>query len=183
MQRIDNNGSLLQPYSLKTMSKSPERCQRGRGRCAWSRTTPRPAAATASRDPEARQAKKEQNWHFGFKANVGVGAVAGTVYTLKATGASARDLTRAASLVRSGDTDVWADSGYTGIPKWVEGGTPTASARWRVARRKGSVPKAERSQESILASACFRMEHAFHALKGLVGLRRIRYKGVSKVTN
>ena len=27
------------------------------------------------------------------------------------------------------------------------------------------------------------MEHAFHALKDLVGLRRTRYKGMSKVTN
>ena len=77
---------------------------------------------------------------------------------------------------------MWADSGYTGASKWVEG-APAASARWHVARRKGSVPEAERPQESILASARSRVEHAFHALKDLVGLRRTRYRGLSKVAN
>ena len=77
---------------------------------------------------------------------------------------------------------MWADSGYTGASKWVEG-APAASARWHVARRKGSVPEAERPQESILASARSRVEHAFHALKDLIGLRRTRYRGLSKVAN
>ena len=138
--------------------------------------------ARKQRDPEAHQAKKGQNWHFGFKAHVGVDAVTGTVHTLEVTAASAHDLTRAASLVRPGDADVWADSGYTGVSKWVEG-TPAASARWHVARRKGSVPEEERPQESMLASVRSRVEHAFHALKDLVGLRRTRYRGLTKVTN
>ena len=138
--------------------------------------------ARKQRDPEAHQAKKGQNWHFGFKAHVGVDAMTGTVHTLEVTAANARDLACAASLVRPGDADVWADSGYTGVSKWVEG-TPAASARWHVARRKKSVPEAERPQESMLASVRSRVEHAFHALKDLVGLRRTRYRGLSKVTD
>ena len=138
--------------------------------------------ARKRRDPEAHQAKKGQNWHFGFKAHVGVDAVADTVHTLEVTAANAHDLACAASLVRPGDADVWADSGYAGVSKWVEG-TPAASARWHVARRKGSVPEEERASESLLASARSRVEHAFHALKDLVGLRRTRYRGLSKVTN
>lgn len=109
-------------------------------------------------------------------------AVAGTVHTLEATAASARDLTRAASPVGPGDADVWADSGYTGVSKWVEG-TPAASARWHMARRKRSVPEDEHPQESMLASARSRVEHAFHTLKDLVGLRRTRYRGLAKVTS
>ena len=104
------------------------------------------------------------------------------MHTVEVTGANAHGLTRAASLVRPGDTDVWADSGYTGVAGWVEG-TPAASARWHVARRKRSVPEAERAPEGILASARSRVEHAFHAVKDLVGLRRTRYRGLSKVTN
>ena len=90
---------------------------------------------------------------------MGVDAVAGTVHTLEVTAANAHDLTRAASLVRPGDADVWADSGYTGVSKWVEG-TPAASARWHVARRKRSVPEDEHPQESMLASVRSRVEHA-----------------------
>ena len=108
--------------------------------------------------------------------------MAGTVHTLEVTAANVSDLARAASLVRPGDADVWADSGYTGVPKWVEG-TPAASARWHVARRKKSVPEGERASESMLASVRSRVEHAFHALKDLVGLRRTRYRGLSKVAN
>ena len=35
----------------------------------------------------------------------------------------------------------------------------------------------------MLASVQPRVEHAFHTLKNLVGLRRTRYRGVPKVTN
>lgn len=138
--------------------------------------------AKGSRDPEAHQAKKGQNWHFGYKAHAGVDAEAGTVHTLEVTAANVSDLAEAASLVRPGDADVWADSGYTGVSRWVEG-APAASARWHVARRKKSVPEAERPQESMLASARSRVEHAFHALKDVVGLRKTRYKGLSRVSN
>ena len=88
--------------------------------------------ARKRRDPEARQAKKGQDRRFGFKAHVGVDAVAGTVHTLEVTAASAHDLARAASLVRPGDADVWADSGYAGVSKWVEG-TPSVSMAARIA--------------------------------------------------
>ena len=97
--------------------------------------------ARKQRDPEAHQAKKGQNWHFGFKAHVGVDAVAGTVHTLEVTAANAHNLTRA------------------------------TLARWHMAKRKKSVPEEERPQESMLASVRSRVEHVFHALKDLVGLR------------
>ena len=138
--------------------------------------------AKGSRDSEAHQAKKGQNWHFGYKAHASVDAEAGTVHTLEVTAANVSDLAEAASLVRPGDAGVWADSGYTGVSRWVEG-APAASARWHVARRKKSVPEAERPQESMLASARSRVEHAFHALKDVVGLRKTRYKGLSRVSN
>ena len=120
----------------------------------------------------------------GLRMSAGtiVDATFGTVHTLEVTAANVSDLAEAASLVRPGDAGVWADSGYTGVSRWVEG-APAASARWHVARRKKSVPEAERPQESMLASARSRVEHAFHALKDVVGLRKTRYKGLSRVSN
>ena len=73
--------------------------------------TARPGGPSGQEGPE---------WHFGFKAHVGVDAVAGTARTLEVTAANAHGLARAASLVRPGNADVWADSGYTGVSKWVE---------------------------------------------------------------
>lgn len=138
--------------------------------------------AGRARDPEAHQAKKGQNWHFGYKAHVGVDAEAGTVHALEVTAANEHDLTQVARLVREGDTDGWADSGYTGLARWVEG-THAAEMDWHVARRKRSVPEAERPLESMLASARSRVEHAFHAMKDVVGLRKTRYRGLEKVKN
>lgn len=138
--------------------------------------------ARKGRDPEAHQSKKGNNWHFGFKAHVGVDAEAGTVHTLSVTPANASDLSQAASLVRPGDSDVWADAGYTGVARWVEG-TPAARAEWHVARRKGSVPEGERPAESLLASTRSRVEHPFHVLKDLLGFRKTRYRGLAKNEN
>lgn len=138
--------------------------------------------ARRARDPEARSSKKGKNWHFGYKAHVGVDAEAGTVHTLRVTPANAGDLSQAAALVRPGDTDVWADAGYVGVAGWL-GGCASPSAEWHVARRKGSVPGGERPAESLLASTRSRVEHAFHALKDLLGFRKTRCRGLAKVEN
>lgn len=113
---------------------------------------------------------------------MGVDAATGTVHTLEVTAAGAHGLARAASPVGPGDADVRADSGCTGASKRVEG-APAASARRHAARRKGPAPEGERPQESMPASARSRVEHAFHAPKDPVGLRRTRHRGLSKVTN
>lgn len=139
-------------------------------------------SARRARDPEAHSSKKGQNWHFGYKAHVGLDAEGGTVHTLVVTPANASDLSQAAALVRPGDTDVWADAGYVGVAGRL-GGCASPSAEWHVARRKGSVPEGERPAESLLASTRSRVEHAFHALKDLLGFRKTRYRGLAKNEN
>ena len=42
--------------------------------------------AEKSRDPEAHQAKKGSNWHFGYKAHAGVDAGSGLVHTVEGHG-------------------------------------------------------------------------------------------------
>jgi transposase, IS5 family len=44
-----------------------------------------------SRDPEAHQSKKGKNWHFGFKAHIGVDAGSGLVHTVETTAANVSD--------------------------------------------------------------------------------------------
>lgn len=144
--------------------------------------------ARRERDPEARQGKKGHNWHFGYKAHVGVDAESGTVHTLEVSPANEGDLAHAYGLLRPGDGAVWADAGYVGLggrPEFVAdaGGKGTASMALHVARRRKSVPPSERPLESMLASVRSRVEHAFHALKDLIGLRKTRYRGVRKVAN
>ena len=64
-----------------------------------------------SRDPEAHQAKKGNNWHFGYKAHAGVDAGTGLVHTVEVTAANVSDVAVAPSLLRPDDERAGAPAG------------------------------------------------------------------------
>ena len=68
--------------------------------------------ADGARDPDAHQAKKGQNWHFGYKLGVGVDAETGVPHSARMDAANVHDLDQVPDLVREGDERVWADAGY-----------------------------------------------------------------------
>ena len=70
-----------------------------------------------SRDPEAHQAKKGNNWHFGYKAHAGVDAGTGLVHTVEVTAANVSDVAVAPSLLRPDDEFCYADAGHAGAQK------------------------------------------------------------------
>lgn len=144
--------------------------------------------ARKERDPEARQGRKGGVWHFGYKAHAGVDAESGTVHTLEVSPANESDLAHAYGLLRAGDEALWGDAGYVGLggrPEFAGDaqGKGTAGMELHVARRRGSVPPSEKPSEGLVASTRSRVEHAFHALKDLIGLRKTRYRGIAKVSN
>ena len=155
--------------------------------------SPSPARSRGrSRDPEAHQAKKGNNWHFGYKAHAGVDAGTGLVHTVEVTAANVSDVAVAPSLLRPDDEFCYADAGYTGIGKRPEvRGDPTLSGvEWRVARRRPGVPGRdhpevswERGTGSSLSRARSRAGHPFHAVKDLFGPGRTRYRGPGKNRN
>jgi IS5 family transposase len=51
----------------------------------------------SGRDPEMKQTKKGNAWHFGLKAHIGADAGTGMVHTVEATGANVHDLDAAAN--------------------------------------------------------------------------------------
>lgn len=74
-----------------------------------------------ARDPEAHQGKKGNNWHFGYKAHMGVDADTGLVHTVDVTAANASDVARAFALVRPGDGGPGptpATPAWPGGPRW-----------------------------------------------------------------
>ena len=145
-----------------------------------------------SRDPEAHQAKKGNNWHFGHEAHAGVDAGTGLARTVEVTAANVSDVAVAPSLLRPDDEFCYADAGYTGIGQRPEvRGDPTLSGvEWRVARRRPGVPGRdhpevswERGTGSSLSRVRSQVEHPFHVIKDLFGLRRTRYRGLEKNRN
>jgi IS5 family transposase len=141
--------------------------------------------ASSGRDPEAHQAKKGNNWHFGYKAHIGVDAETGLVHSLETTAANVADVAEAHLLVRPGDETVWADAGYTGVAARdeVAGDPALAGVEWRVAMRRSKVTEEQKPGERALASARAKVEHAFHVLKDQLGHRKTRYRGLAKNDN
>ena len=139
---------------------------------------------SGERDPEAHQAKKGQNWHFGYKAHVGVDADSGLVHTVEVTAANVSDVSLARDLVRPGDSDVWADAGYTGVAKRPEVASDPALSNiaWHVAAKRSKVREEDRPYEHELSSVRSRVEHAFHVLKDLFGIRKVRCRGLAKAS-
>lgn len=131
------------------------------------------------RDPEAHQAKKGNNWHFGYKAHAGADAETGIVHTLATTAANVADVTRAASLVRPDDEHAWADAGYAG----VERRDGAEGLEWHVAAKRSTVTDETRARERAISSARSVVEHPFHVVKDIFGHRKTRYRGLAKNDN
>ena len=72
------------------------------------------------RNPDAHSVKKGSDWHFGYKAHIGVDKDSGTVHTLEATGANEHDVSMTSKLLTGEEEIVYGDSGYLGAEKREE---------------------------------------------------------------
>jgi IS5 family transposase len=66
------------------------------------------------------QNKKGNQWFFGMKAHVGVGADSALVHTVTTTAANEADVEQVGDLLHGKEEPVWADSGYRGAPSRVD---------------------------------------------------------------
>jgi transposase, IS5 family len=145
--------------------------------------------ATGARDPEMHQTKKGNAWHFGMKAHIGVDAASGLVHSLVATPANISDVTKAHELLHGEETASFGDAGYQGVERCPEAGT--TPVRWHVAMRAGKrralpdtrLGRITEQMEALKASIRAKVEHPFHIIKNRFGLKRTRYRGLSKNTD
>jgi IS5 family transposase len=142
---------------------------------------------SGQRDPEMRQTKKGNQWHFGMKMHIGADASSGLVHTMVTTPANVNDVTQGHALLHGEECLVFADAGYQGIDKREEKCT---DATWHVAMRPGkrkALPNTKLGRlderiERIKASIRAKVEHPFHIIKNRFGLRKVRYQGLAKNT-
>ena len=140
---------------------------------------------TGQRDPEMRQVKKGNQYHFGMKLHVGVDAGTGLVHSLATTPAGVHDVTQAHRLLHGEETQVWGDAGYVGVQKREE--NRDLAVEWRVALKPGQRRKLEPdSREAVAekdkASVRAKVEHPFLKAKRLFGYSKVRYRGLAKNT-
>ena len=137
------------------------------------------------RDPQMRQTKKGNEWHFGMKVHVGVDSETGVVHSMSTTSANVHDVTEAHRLLHGGEKRVWGDAGYQGVAKREE--NEGLEVEWRVAMRPGRRRQLEPGSEAAVkerrkASIRAKVEHPFLWVKRRFGYAKVRYRGLAKNT-
>ena len=137
------------------------------------------------RDPEMRQVKKGNQWHFGMKAHIGVDSGTGLTHSLETTSANEADVATAHAVLHGGEDRVWGDSGYQGVGKREE--NRDMDVDWQVAMKRGrrrqldpSGP--EEAAEHRKGSVRAKVEHPFLYVKRHFGYAKVRYRGLAKNT-
>ena len=137
------------------------------------------------RDPEMRQVKKGNQYHFGMKLHIGVDARTGVVHSLSTTSANVHDVTEAHRLLHGEEKQVWGDAGYIGVQKRPE--NRELAVEWQVAMKPGQRRKLEPDSPAALrekakASIRAKVEHPFLDVKRIFGYAKVRYRGLAKNT-
>lgn len=143
-----------------------------------------------ARDPEMKQTKKGNAWHFGMKAHIGVDLASGLVHTVEGTSANVADVVQAQALLHGQEKEVYADAGYQGVEKRPEIAARFGAVRFEVAAKRGKIKAlAEGRRKELLvgierckAQLRVYVEHPFHIIKNLFGHRKVRYRGLAKNT-
>lgn len=145
------------------------------------------------RDPEAHSVKKGNQWHFGYKAHIGVDKDTGLVHTVKATGANEHDVTVTSQLLHGEEKEVYGDSGYIGADKREEAilrNKLGKKIKYRINRKPSQIKKLSTSgkyyakkAEHKKSSVRSKVEHVFGVVKRQLGYRRTRYRGLKKQTS
>jgi IS5 family transposase len=139
--------------------------------------------AKGKRDPEMHQAKKGKTWHHGMKLHIGVDAGSGLSHTITATSANVSDIDEAYKLIRKDDDVVYADAGYVGVHKRKEivESEHLKDIEYRINKRKNSVKSDfDKAIEKRKSSVRSKVEHPFHIIKNIFGLKKTPYRGIAK---
>ena len=143
-----------------------------------------------ARDPEMRQVKKGNQWHFGMKAHIGVDAHSGLVHTVTGTSANVADITQAHLLLHGEEKNGHGDAGYVGVEKRAEIVAALPEVQWHVAAKRSRIAAMaeglhkdlSQQYEKAKAQVRARVEHPFHIVKNLFCHRKTRYRGLAKNT-
>jgi IS5 family transposase len=136
--------------------------------------------ATQTRDPEMRQTRKGNAWHFGMKLHIGTD-LKGRVHTVTATHAAQSDITELPHLLHGEEHVVYGDQAY-----WKQADRVAYEARgirYRMNRRPTHhrpLTVRERAINRARSRTRARGEHPLHVVKRLWGFARVRYRGLAK---
>jgi IS5 family transposase len=133
------------------------------------------------RDPEMRQTKKGNQWHFGMKGHIGVDSKTKLIHSVVATAANVHDSQVLPDLLHGEETRYWGDAAYIGQKQAARKKAPKAKDFTnRRATRSHALTEEERLTNRRKSSVRAKVEHAFCIIKRVFGFAKVRYRGMKK---
>ena len=132
------------------------------------------------RDPEMKQTKKGNTWHFGMKAHIGTDTQ-GHIHSVAVTDASVHDSQIFEDCLHGEEDTLYGDKAYANEER--KQAAEANGITWRVnrkARRGKKLNCADRSFNKKSNRVRAHVEHAFGIVKHLWGYRKVRYRGLDK---
>lgn len=147
------------------------------------RSPPVGGTAQDSADPDARFAARQGKGGgiFGYKAHVAVDQGSGLIRRVITTAANINDTTPADDLIRGDERSVWGDAAYHTHAR--EAALKAKGVKPRLMRRANKhhpLPPRLKRYNSLIARQRWAVETTFATLKRRMGLRAIRYIGLTK---
>ncbi len=137
-----------------------------------------------ARDPEMRQTKKGNEWHFGMKAHIGVDSRTKLIHSVVATPANVHDSQALPRLLHGDERRVWGDAAYTGQREVIRKYAPLArDFTQKKACRNRPLSEADRFSNRIKSKVRAKVEHPFLVIKRIFGFCKVRYRGIMKNVN
>lgn len=135
------------------------------------------------RDPEMSSTKKNNTWHFGMKAHIGVDSKSGLVRDVETTTAKVHDHEKLESLLGGDEKAIYGDKGYFDDRKKRQ--CRKDGIFWGVldrAKRNRTLSNSQHKRNKKLSSIRSKVEHPFQVIKCLWGYTKARYRGIKKNT-
>lgn len=140
--------------------------------------------AQQQRDPEMKQTKKGNQWHFGMKVHVGTDSRSGLVHRAVVTAANVHDKHPLPQLLHGQEKRVYGDRGYQGCTRLIKQAAPDArDFTNRRVRKPAGIDERERAKNRTKSRTRARVEHVFQVLKRRWGFTHVRYRGLAKNAN
>jgi len=132
------------------------------------------------RDPEMKQTKKGNQWHFGMKVHVATDQQ-GRAHGVAVTDASVHDSQVMDELLHGDETEVYGDKAYASAKRKQEFEEQGITCRInRKARRGKKLTCADKSFNTKSNRTRAKVEHLFGVVKHLWGYKKVRYRGIDK---
>lgn len=133
------------------------------------------------RDPEMSSTRKNNTFHFGMKAHIGVDSRSGLIHSCEITTANTADNSMWSDLLHGEEKAVFGDKGYVSkIDKYY---ARDAGIFWGVLDRGSknrSLSNKQKKRNHKLSKIRSKVEHPFRVVKSLWGHCKTRYRGLTK---